>query len=102
MENMLVVPTRNMWFVPPRANQFCPVQNGQVPLVYHQALLDHQQLRSVRFAASNILLEAFTSGNLPCVLLVLLPFCKGNLKMADSASLAEGESKDMNKTNYNT
>ncbi|KAF4580334.1 hypothetical protein EYR38_003230 [Pleurotus pulmonarius] len=28
--------------------------------------------------------------------------CKGNLKMADSASLAEGESKDMNKTNYNT
>ncbi len=29
-------------------------------------------------------------------------YCKGNLEMADSASLAEGESKVMNKTNYDT
>ena len=33
---------------------------------------------------------------------ICLGWCKGNLKMADSASLAEGESKDMNKSNYNT
>ncbi|KDQ32219.1 hypothetical protein PLEOSDRAFT_1081473 [Pleurotus ostreatus PC15] len=30
------------------------------------------------------------------------PDCKGNLKTANSAGLAEGESKEMNKTNYNT
>ncbi|KDQ25051.1 hypothetical protein PLEOSDRAFT_1086016 [Pleurotus ostreatus PC15] len=59
------IPTRNVRFVPAHTNRLYPMENGRGPPMYHQALLDHQQLRRVQFAASNILIEAFASGNLP-------------------------------------
>ncbi len=70
----LFAPACDIRFVPTCNAQFYPTQNRQIPSMHHWALLGHQQLREVQFTASNILVEAFASGSLPCAL-PLAPHC---------------------------